>query len=66
MKDKKIRLTLNAICSKKCAVPLFALVSYLLPASIHNPTVHVDKPESSEAILKPFANCVTLVSGVLT
>jgi len=30
--------TLNAICSRKCATPLFFSVSNLLPASIHRPT----------------------------
>lgn len=35
---KQVDLTLNAMCSKKWAVPLFLAFSYLLPASIHSPT----------------------------
>jgi hypothetical protein len=33
--------TLNARCSKKCAVPFVLSVSARLPASIHTPTVDV-------------------------
>jgi hypothetical protein len=33
--------TLNARCSKKCAVPFVLSVSARLPASIHTPTVEV-------------------------
>jgi hypothetical protein len=33
--------TLNAMCSKKCAVPLLASVSKRVPLSIHTPTVAV-------------------------
>ena len=36
-----VLVPLNAMCSRKCAVPLLAAVSYLLPASIHTPTVAV-------------------------
>ena len=34
-------ITLKAKCSRKCAVPFVLLVSALLPASIHTPTVEV-------------------------
>jgi len=38
-KEKRgIKQTLNAICSRKCATPLFFSVSNLLPASIQRPT----------------------------
>jgi hypothetical protein len=51
------RVPLKAMCSKKCALPLLASVSYRLPASIHTPTVAVSaKGAVSEPIRKPFGN----------
>lgn len=58
-------LTLNAMCSRKCATPLVSSVSNLLPASIHSPTVHVLPPWFSEATRIPLGRTVTLVSGTL-
>ena len=51
---------LNAMCSKKCAAPLFCAVSYLLPASIQTPTVAVSaKGVVSEATRIPLGRVVT-------
>lgn len=60
------KFTLNSMCSTKCATPLLLDVSHLDPASIHKPTVAVCEPLSSVAILIPFSNVVTLVSGTFT
>jgi hypothetical protein len=41
---------LKAMCSRKCATPLFSSVSYREPVSIHTPTVAVSPPDASDAI----------------
>lgn len=38
---RRTLVPLKDMCSRKCAVPLLTSVSYLLPASIHTPTVAV-------------------------
>ncbi len=51
---------LNAMCSRKCAVPFVCASSYLEPASIHTPTVAVSAPGTvSVATRSPFASVVT-------
>ena len=51
---------LNAMCSRKCAAPLLSGVSYLLPASIHTPTVAVSaNGVVSEATRMPLGRVVT-------
>ena len=54
---------LNAMCSRKCAAPLFDAASYLLPASIHTPSVTVSHSAGtlSVATLRPFLRVVTSV-----
>jgi hypothetical protein len=58
--------TLNAMCSKKWAVPLDLSVSNREPASIHTPTVAVSRLLSSVATRKPFLSVVTRVSGTFS
>ena len=55
---------LNAMCSRKCAVPLLASVSNRDPASIHTPTVATGHTLFvSVATRIPFASVVTSVAG---
>ena len=63
--DLAYLLTLNAMCSKKCATPFVSSVSNLLPASIHRPAVHVVPPWFSEATRIPLGRKLTRVSGTL-
>lgn len=62
----KYKPTLNAMCSRKWATPLFSSVSNREPASIHSPMVAVGAPVSSVATLKPLSKVVVLVGGKLT
>ena len=56
--------TLNAICSKKWAAPLFFSFSALLPALIHTPTVAVcANTLVSVATVNPFGSTVERVIG---
>ena len=59
----RLCVPLNAICSRKCAAPLFEAASYLLPASIQTPNVTVSHSAGtlSVATLKPFFSVVTSV-----
>jgi hypothetical protein len=51
---------LNAMCSRKCAVPFVAFDSYRDPASIQTPIVAVSLyGAASVATLNPDANVVT-------
>ena len=54
---------LKAMCSRKCAAPLFEAASYLLPASIQTPNVTVSHSAGtlSVATLKPFLRVETSV-----
>ena len=56
----RVLVPLKAMCSRKCAVPLLAAVSYLLPASIHTPMVAVCAwGLASVATRMPFGRVVT-------
>ena len=55
--------TLKAMCSRKCATPLFSAVSYLEPVSIHSPTVAVGEPVSSVATRMPLSSTEMSVGG---
>jgi hypothetical protein len=56
---------LKAMCSRKCAVPLFVSVSAREPASIQTPTVAVCACEwASVATVRPFERVVISVNGL--
>ena len=62
----RLAVPLNAMCSRKCAVPLFAAVSYRDPASIQTPTVAVSAfGVVSVATRMPLASVVTCALFVL-
>merc|ERR1719510_2846461 len=63
---ERLDVPLKAMCSRKCATPLFVSVSYLEPVSIQSPTVAVGAPESSLATLMPLPRTVTSVEGVFS
>ena len=63
---ERLDVPLNAMCSRKCATPLFASDSYLLPVSIHTPTVAVSPPVDSLATRSWLGSVVTCVGCCAT
>ena len=59
----RLCVPLKAMCSRKCAAPLFEAASYLLPASIQTPSVTVSHSAGTRSVatLRPFLRVETSV-----